>query len=60
MYFKRRIKDSWEITKDMVNQINYKNAIIVIIGMFIMIPLVWFIMLFEDYDEIDRFNNYGE
>lgn len=50
---KRRIKDSWEITKEAFACISWKNAIFVIPSMFIIVPFIWFAMLFEDYDEID-------
>lgn len=53
-YFKRRIKDSWQITKEIGSSITWKNAIILIPGMLFLIPFVWFWMLFEDYEEIDR------
>lgn len=53
-YFKRRIKDSWQITKEICITVTWKNAIILIPVLFFLIPFVWFLMLFEDYEEIDR------
>jgi hypothetical protein len=50
---KRRIKDSWEITKEAFELINWKNAIFAVPSMFIIVPFIWFAMLFEVYDEID-------
>jgi len=56
-YFKRRVKDSWQITKEIGSGLTWKNAIIMIPGLFLLIPFVWFLMLFEDYEEIDRHEN---
>ena len=53
-YFKRRVKDSWQITKEICSGVTWINAIIMIPGLFFFIPFVWFWMLFEDYEEIDR------
>lgn len=53
-YFKRRIKDSWQITKEMFSGVTWINAIIMIPGLLFFIPFVWFWMLFEDYEEIDK------
>lgn len=50
---KRRFKDSWEITQEICNGVTWKNAIIMIPCLLFHIPLVWFLMLFEDYEEID-------
>ena len=51
---KRRVKDSWQITKEICSGVTWINAIITIPGLIFLIPLVWFLMLFEDYEEIDR------
>lgn len=53
-YIKRRIKDSLEITRELIETINWKNAIWTIPSMIFFIPLLWFLMLFEDYNEIDK------
>lgn len=53
-YFKRRVKDSWKITKEICITVTWKNAIILVPGLVFLIPFVWFCMLFEDYEEIDR------
>ena len=53
-YFKRRVKDSWQITKEICSGVTWINAIITIPGLLFLIFFVWFWMLFEDYEEIDR------
>jgi hypothetical protein len=53
-YFKRRIKDSWQITKEICSSVTWINAIIMIPALLFLMPFVWFWMLFEDYGEIDR------
>ena len=53
-YYKRRIKDSWQITKEIFSCVTWKNAIITIPGLLFLIFFVWFWMLFEDYDEIEE------
>ena len=53
-YFKKRIKDSWQITKEMFSGVTWINSIIVVPGLLFMLFFVWFWMLFEDYEEIDK------
>jgi hypothetical protein len=53
-YFKRRIKDSWQITKEICSGITWINSIFLIPGLLFMLFFVWFWMLFEDYEEIDK------
>jgi hypothetical protein len=53
---KRRFNDSLEITRELFQQVNWKNALLSIPLMFFFVPFIWFIMLFEDYDEIDRWD----
>lgn len=53
-YFKRRVKDSWQITKEICISVTWINAVIMIPSLLFLIPFVWFFMLFEDYEEIDR------
>jgi hypothetical protein len=40
-YFKRRIKDSWQITKEIFSCVTWKNAIITI-------PWLLFLIFFSD------------
>ena len=54
-YFKRRVKDSWQITKEICITVTWKNAIFLIPVLIFLIPFVWFFMLFEDYEKIDKF-----
>jgi hypothetical protein len=53
---KRRIKDTLEIFNDGFKLINWKNALVTIPGMLLIMPIICFGMLFEDYDEIDNAN----
>lgn len=53
-YFKRRVKDSWQITKEICSGVTWINAIILIPVLLFPIFFIWFWMLFEDYEEIDR------
>jgi hypothetical protein len=50
-YFKRRIKDSLQVAKLIFSCVTWKNAIITIPGFIVLIPFVWFFMLFDDYEE---------
>lgn len=53
-HFKRRCSDARQIVKELFDTITPKNWILVIPAIILFIPIILFLLLFEDYDENDR------
>lgn len=53
-HFKRRCRDARQTIKDLFDLVTWKNFILVIPGIILFTPFLLFLLLFEDYDENDR------
>ncbi len=53
-HFKRRCRDARQTVKDLFDLVTWKNFILVIPGIILFTPFLLFLLLFEDYDENDR------
>jgi hypothetical protein len=54
-YFKRRWSDIGEMLKQMYSEITWLNFPLVLPGCILFTFFIVFIMQFEDYDEIDKY-----
>jgi hypothetical protein len=59
-YFKRRWSDIGSILTDLYSGITWLNCIWFLPGAIVLTFFIVFIMQFEDYDEIDQWDNYME
>ncbi len=53
-HFKRRCKDARQIVKELRDLVTWKNFIFAIPAIMIFTPIMLFWLLFEDYEEIDK------
>jgi hypothetical protein len=53
-HFKRRCKDARQIVKELRDLVTWKNFIFAIPAIILFTPIMLFWLLFEDYDENDR------
>jgi hypothetical protein len=53
-HFKRRCKDARQIVKELRDLVTWKNFIVAIPAIMLFTPIMLFWLLFEDYDENDR------
>ena len=59
-YFKRRWSDIGSILTDLYSGITWLNCILFLPGVIFLTFFIVFFMQFEDYDEIDQWDNYME
>ena len=55
-HFKRRCKDARQIVKELWDFVTLKNFIVAIPAVILFTPIMLFWLLFEDYDEMDRWD----
>lgn len=53
-HFKRRCSDAGQMVKELLDLVTWKNSILVVPGIILFTPFLLFLLLFEDYDENDR------
>jgi hypothetical protein len=53
-HFKRRCSDAGQIVKELFEQVTWKNFIVTLPAIILFTPILLFLLLFEDYDENDR------
>jgi len=53
-HFKRRCSDARQMVKELLDLVTWKNFILVVPGIILFTPILLFLLLFEDYDESDR------
>jgi hypothetical protein len=53
-HFKRRCSDAQQIVKELFDLVTWTNFILVVPGIILFTPILVFLLLFEDYDENDR------
>jgi hypothetical protein len=53
-HFKRRCKDARQIVKELRDLVTWKNFIVAIPAIILFTPIMLFWLLFEDYEETDR------
>ena len=53
-HFKRRCKDARQIIKELRDLVTWKNFIFAIPAIMLFTPIMLFWLLFEDYEEIDK------
>jgi hypothetical protein len=53
-HFKRRCSDARQMVKELLDLVTWKNFILVVPGIILFTPILLFLLLFEDYDENDR------
>ncbi len=53
-HFKRRCKDARQIVKELRDLVTWKNFIVAIPAITLFAPIMLFWLLFEDYEETDR------
>ncbi len=53
-HFKRRCKDARQIVKELRDLVTWKNFIFAIPAIMLFTPIMLFWLLFEDYEEIDK------
>jgi hypothetical protein len=53
-HFKRRCNDARQIVKELFEQVTWKNFIVTLPAIILFTPILLFLLLFEDYDENDR------
>jgi len=53
-HFKRRCKDARQIVKELRDLVTWKNFIVAIPAIMLFTPIMLFWLLFEDYEESDK------
>ena len=57
-HFKRRWSDAGDILREMYSMVTWRNAIVFLPGAIFLTFFLVFMMQFEDYDEIDKWESY--
>lgn len=53
-HFKRRCSDAGKMVKELLDLVTWKNFIVTLPAIILFTPILLFLLLFEDYDENDR------